>query len=416
MRWPIVTLLFVVHAAPAAAQEPRPLPVIRGFISSSAFVQNDAFGFGNGQNALWVRANPVGHSDRVVGADVRNSRLAVFLPEAPLSGRLRTSGTVEIDFFGGFNGAGAFSDEQPVPRLRSVYVDLLLGGTTLRVGQAFTPIFGNVPVSASHLAFPLGYGSAGMIGFRSPGVFVSHAFPATGNGHRIALHAGAFRGSWAGPGDLTDHGSAAEAAAVPQLEARIDVAGTVRDATKWSLYLAGHYDEKNVLRDDAASVLAGRAVAGGGRVDHGRFTLHGNVYGGRAIGQQMGQLAQFGDIGGGGGWLQAGARLGRGWSVWTFGGQDDPDDDDVFEHVAGDVRLRNRLGAVSLQVSAGDYTAGLQWLRASTDWGHRDPAGDERWNRRADQISFSVVYRFSSQTTAAPVAASKPASDKERAP
>ena len=303
MRWSAITLAFIAQAATATAQESRPAPVIKGYISSSAFVQSDAFGFGNGQSALWVRPAAVGHTDRVTGADVRNSRITLHLPESPLSDGLSASGAVEIDFFGGFSGTSAFSDEQPLPRLRTAYADLTFGGTTLRVGQAFTPIFGNVPVSPSHLGYPLGLGSAGMIGFRHPGVYVSHAFPASGAGRRVTLHAAAFRGSWNGPGDNTDHGSAGEAAAVPQLEARVDLAGSERGATKWSLYLAGHYDEKNLLRDGTESVLTGRAVAGGGRVDHGRLTLHGNAYTGRAIGQQMGQLTQFGDIAGGGAWL-----------------------------------------------------------------------------------------------------------------
>jgi hypothetical protein len=365
MRWSAITLVFIAQAAAASAQESKPAPVIKGFISSSVFVQSDAFGFGNGQSALWVRPAPVGHSDRVSGADVRNSRITLHLPESPLSSRLRAGGAVEVDFLGGFNGSGAFSDEQPLPRLRTAYADLMFGGTTVRVGQAFTPIFGNVPVSPSHLGFPLGLGSAGMIGFRHPGLFVSHAFPANAAGRRFGLHAAAFRGSWNGPGDNTDHGSAGEAAAVPQLEMRVDLASSARGATKWSLYLAGHYDEKNLRRDGTESVLTGHAVAGGGRVDHGRLTLHGNAYTGRAIGQQMGQLTQFGDIAGGGGWVQAGAKLGRGWSVWTFAGQDDPDDDDVFDQVAGDARLRNRIGALAAQFSAGDYTAGVQWLTAT---------------------------------------------------
>jgi hypothetical protein len=383
-----------IWGATAAAAQEQVGPVLTGFISSTTFVQSDAFGFGNGQNAQWVRAARVGTSDRVTGADVRNTRLTLLLPSTQVSTAFCTGGLVEIDFFGGFNGAGPYADEQPVPRLRSAYAEIGHGRTILRVGQAFAPIFGNVPVSPSHLAFPLGYGAAGTIGFRSPGVFLLHDFADPTSRHRVGLQLAAFRGSWNGPGDLTDHGSAAEAAAVPQIEARLDLGGRVGDHTRWSTYIVGHYDEKQLGSEGAPTILAGRAIAAGARIDHGMLTIHGNGYTGRAIGQQLGQLAQFGDIGGGGAWVQAGLRPGAGLSAWAFVGQDDPDDAELLGQLAGDVRLRNRLGAASLQWTAGGYTAGLQWLRAGTDWGARTAAGDTRWYREADQLSFSVLYRF----------------------
>jgi hypothetical protein len=389
-----ILLLLGGVAAPAAAQDTS-APVVKGMIATTLFVQSDAFGYGNGQNAQWVRPARVGVSDRVMGGDVRNSRVTLLLPASRISDALQAGAVIEIDFFGGFNGAGPLSDEQPLPRLRSAYADLTYGRTVIRVGQAFTPIFGHAPVSTSHLAFPLGFGSAGVIGFRSPGVFVYHGFSDAAARFRVGAQAGAFRGSWAGSGDLVDHGSPAEAAAVPQLEARLDLSGrTVDSGTTWSTYIAGHYDEKNVVHAGEESVLAGRAVAVGARVDHGPVTVHGNAYRGRAIAQQMGQMAQFGDIGGGGEWIQAGVRLGRGWSLWTFAGQDDPHDADLLSRMSGDVRLRNRLGAVSAQVTLGGYTAGVQWLRASTDWGNRSTQGDRLWNRQADQLAMSVVYRF----------------------
>lgn len=390
-------------AGPLAAQE-QPAPIVRGFISSSAFVQSGAFGFGNGQNAQWARAADDGH---VLGADVRNTRVAMQLPNAAIAGGVRAGGLIELDFFGGFNGAGALSDEQPLPRLRSAYADIVVGRTTVRAGQAFTPIFGNVPVSVTHLAFPLGYGAAGVIGFRSPGLFVLHDLTAREAPLRLGVQLGAFRGSWTGAGDLTDHGSAGEAAYVPQLEARLDLAGGSPAATRWSAYVAGHYDEKRLVADDgAATLLPGRAWTTGARLEHGRMTLHGSAYNGRAVAQQMGQLVQFGDIGGGGGWLQAGVRAGSGWSFWAFAGQDDPSDEDVLAHVAGDGRLRNRIGALSAQVSAGDYTAGVQWLRASTEWGRATGQEHVTWNRQADQLSLSVLFRFSTERRVTPVARS----------
>ena len=59
-------------------------------------------------------------------------------------------------------------------RVRFAFVDLSNGRTTIRVGQFWAPLFGEVPVSLTHLAFPLGYGATGMVGRRYPGVFLYH--------------------------------------------------------------------------------------------------------------------------------------------------------------------------------------------------------------------------------------------------
>src|SRR6266576_3116857 len=91
---------------------------------------------------------------------------------------LRTSprGVLEADFFGAFSATPAppFADEQPQLRIRFAYADLTNGRTTIRFGQFWSPLFGEVPVSVTHVAFPLGYGATGMIGWRFPGLYLYH--------------------------------------------------------------------------------------------------------------------------------------------------------------------------------------------------------------------------------------------------
>lgn len=399
-----------VLAAPTAsaglsAQEPVPSFNVSGFIGATVFAQDQAFGFGNGQSALWSMPHAASSNGGVLGGDIRNTRVRLDLTGEGALG-FRPSAVVEADFFGGFNGAGAFSDEQPLPRLRLAHIDLVRGRTTLRLGQAWTPIVGHIPVSTSRIAFPLGLGSAGLIGWRQPGIFLLHGFDAPAGLHAKA-HVGVFRGSWEGPAaDVLNHASAGEAGH-PQVEGRLELSGTAA-----SLYVAGHYDRKDLggagPDTEGLGTLTGTAIELGVRADAGAWTVHGNAYRGRAIGQQMGQGVQFGDIGSVGGWLQAGYRAGAGASVWAFLGIEDPSDDDALSEIAGNVRLRNVLAAVSLEYRLGDVTAGLEWIRADTRWGE---AASQPWTTRSNQVALSMVYRFTTRRAPPVVAAGDGADD-----
>ena len=157
-------------AAPAFTSAPGLSVAMHGFISASAFSQNRSFTFGNGQNAEL----PVpGSSGSLSGVDVRNTRFWFDFTGAKFAGDWTGGGRIEADFFGGFNGTGGYSQQQPIPRLRQAYMDLTNpdSGSTVRVGQQWDLMFplDNVPTSLSHIAFPLGYG-AGIVGWRFPGV------------------------------------------------------------------------------------------------------------------------------------------------------------------------------------------------------------------------------------------------------
>ncbi len=71
--------------------------------------------------------------------------------------------------------------------------------TTIRVGQLWAPLFGVVASSYTHIAFPLGYGSAGDVGWRFPGIeVIQEMSPST----RLTL--ALLRNTWNAPGDLTN--------------------------------------------------------------------------------------------------------------------------------------------------------------------------------------------------------------------
>jgi hypothetical protein len=388
-------------APAAAAPAPAPAPTVatankgsltvKGFVIASLYAQDQNMSFGNGQNAEFATSE-FSKDKWTVGGDVRNTRLTLDW-KGPAGEGVNYGGLVEMDFFGG-QAAGAFTDEQPLPRLRLAYVDLIKGDTTYRIGQMWSPMFGNVPVSPTHVAFPLGYGAAGDVGWRYPGLFVYHNFSKT-----TKLTLAAMRGSW---NDASaTFGQGAGESGFPQLEARLDFSGG-----PWSMYLVGHYDQKdcNLAGDTSANVcgtgytkssLDGTGLEFGAKAAFGAFSLQGNVYQGTAIGQQFGHITQFGDISGWGGWIQGSYKFTPTWSGNLFFGMDDPKDGDVYDSSPATGRVKNQQIAASVMYSSGPYVFGVEWLNNSLTRGVRATDGSvTETDVDANQLSFSAWYKF----------------------
>lgn len=366
---------------------------IHGFVSTTLFAQDRSFGFGNGQNAVWASYHDATDDPWILGGDVRNTRLALDLHGVPLGSGWHASGTMEIDFFGGFNGTGPFSDEQPHLRLRIGMVELEKGSTTVGLGQAFSLLLGAVPVSLSHMTFPMGYSSAGVIGWRHPGIFLSRRL-GRADGLRARIRLAALKGSWSGPGDNLEQESAGETAGFPQMEGRVDLAGGGGDGWEWRAYGVAHVDRKDLSGTEPPNgerdELTGWAFEGGGKIRMGPVTLHGNAYRGRALGQQVAHMTQFGDIGSWGGWAQVGYALSPRWSVWLFSGTEDPRDADLA-HESFPVRLGNTTRAALLRFKEGPFSVGVEWMGVETEWGE---GGRSRGMRRGNQISLSAMFAF----------------------
>ena len=79
---------------------------------------------------------------------------------------------------------------------------------------------------------------------------------------------------------------------------------------------------------------------------------------------------------------------------------EDPDDDDLRRVIAGDQRRANRLGGLLLQYTVGEYSAGVEWIGARTEWGRGTDALSTA--RTAHQLAFSVLYRFDSRPPVLP--------------
>jgi hypothetical protein len=380
----VATVVTLGYVQTAGAQQTVKLGAgdtltISGFVNATMYTNTGFFTFGNGQNAEYANAVQPLTDKSYMDGDVRNTRLNFTFSAAPVVGKWSPRATIEADFFGPL-GAPPFGDEQPLLRVRFAYADLTNGRTTVRIGQFWSPLFGEVPVSVTHLAFPLGYGATGMIGWRFPGIFVYHDLnpgkPTTAQLVLAALKNG-------GP-DVGGGISSGAASAMPQLEARLNFSHRKANSS-WSAYVVGHVDWKDTTAVGVAgNNLTGSGVEAGGNVTFDKFTIHGNVYTGKAMGQQFAHITQQGNVKGWGAWVQGGYEFTPHWGGWLFYGTDHPDAASS-PGLVGNYRSKNEDISGMLRFRAGRYQLGLEYFRANTTWA---TAGKQN----ATQVALSVLY------------------------
>lgn len=381
-------------AKPTFTTAPGMSVALHGFVSATAFTQNKSFTFGNGTNAEFPVA---GNKGSLSGVDVRNTRFWLDISGAKFAGDWVGGGRIEMDFFGGVNGTGPYSQQQLTPRLRQAYMDFTnpTTGTTVRVGQQWELMFplDNVPVSLAHIAFPLGFGT-GMIGWRFPGVVLMQDLNHGADGPKWRLDAGVFEGSWSGPGDNTNYLTAGNAGFRPQVEARLRVADT-----DWVAYVAAHYSEVDlrgvgnvVPNPPIKDTIKSTGYEIGGSWKPGPWVFNALAYTGKGLGEIFGGLVQFGDISESGGYLQAGYHFTPHWSAYAFYGIGAPDKNDVYRWLANSPagRLKSQQSALSLQYDAGAYSLGLEWMHDKLDTGNSLGSKSTGGN----QVSLSGLYKF----------------------
>ncbi|HYT95366.1 MAG TPA: hypothetical protein VEL76_41995 [Gemmataceae bacterium] len=387
----VIGILMLGVARSAVAQQPTGQVVklgegetltIGGFVNATWFMNNGFFAFGNGQNAEWA-ANVQPATDKTyLDGDVRNTRINFTFNGSPVLGKWSPRGVLEADFFGANTGVPPNGDEQPLLRVRFAYADLTNGRTTVRIGQFWSPLFGEVPVSVTHLAFPLGYGATGMIGWRFPGIFLYHDL-APGKPLGIQLQLAALEGS--GPVGSPGIGSG-EASGMPQLEGRLNFTKRSTNLT-WTAYVVGHVDWKDTTAVGVAGDnLTGTGFEAGGNITAGKATLHGNFYTGKAIGHQFAHVSQQGNVKGWGMWVQGGYELTPHFGAWVFYGMDDPDEANSpgLPAGAGTAIFKNQDVAGMLRFRAGRYALGVEVFNSNTTW--------DNGKRKATQVALSVMY------------------------
>ena len=403
VRSSVVAALLLIVAASMSAQGATVslggagTLTLKGFVSFTAFAQDQNFNFGNGQNAEY----PVPPNCEVDcwfgGGDVRNTRLTLVFDGPKIIGDWKAGGTVEMDFFGGFGGSAnsAFIEEQPVPRLRLGYINITNGSTTIQLGQQWSPLFGNTAVSLSHIAFPLGYGSAGDIGWRFPGIFVNQKLTSPDSIVNADVTTAVMNGSWNGPDCATTNNCTnfltAGNATWPQFEVRFNVGGKLGSMGTWSSYIVGHYDVKDLSGQGASAPndkLIGSAVEIGAKFQIGPVLIQGNGYNGHSIGQNFGMITQFGKIQGQGGWAQVGFNITQNWGIFGFWGIDDPKNIDVLHQVGPNGRMKNEMYVGMLQWKCGPLALGFEYLYDKLRTGALET------KTSGQQLALSGLYNF----------------------
>lgn len=366
---------------------------VGGFISTTFFVQDQSFGFGNGQNAEFPTGAQFQSSKWFYDDDIRNTRLWLNFSGPEVFDNWKVNAYIEGDFFGGNNGNSFASAEQLIPRLRMAYVDLAENSLTIRIGQWWSPLFGNVPVSLSHIAFPLGYGSAGFPGWRYPGLFVYYTLTQPGASTTAQLQFAAMKPSWftapaAGNNDLNSGMTAANASDIPQIEVRLNLDGKIDKTSGWGSYFVLHYDKKDLagVNGGSGTSLNGWAAEIGARYNIEGFSIAGNGYYGEAIGQQFALLTQAGDIRGGGGWAQIGYDFDPHWGAYLFYGIDHPENNSALRSLGAAAKWQNQIVNGMIRYKTGPYALALEWLHAAMKSGL---AGS---TTTGNQFSLSMLY------------------------
>jgi hypothetical protein len=328
---------------------------------------------------------------------VRNTRFWLDFKGAEFANNWTGGGRIEMDFFGGFNGIGAYSQQQATPRLRQAYMDLTRpdSGTTVRIGQQWDLMFpiDNSATSLAHIAFPLGYGS-GVIGWRFPGLVVMQDLNHGSPGPQWRFDLGVFEGHWNGPGNNINYLTAGNADFRPQVEARLHV----QDKT-WLAYFAAHYSRVDLRGVEGTaptpiqSSVKSTGYEVGGQWKPGPWTFKGLVYTGNGLGEIFGAMSQFGDIKESGGYVQAGYSFTPNWSLYAFYAYSKPNADDVITWLGNGASglLRNRQTALSLQYTAGAYDLSAEWVHDKLD---STSDGVDRRTTSGNQLSFNALYRF----------------------
>lgn len=383
----------VASTPPVFTTAPGISAAFHGFINVTAFSQSRPFIFGNGQNAEWP-APGTDADGSLSGVDIRNTRFWFDLTGAKLGQNWTGGGHLEFDLFGGNNGTGAFSGQQPNPRLRNAYLDLnrANSGTKVRIGQQFDLLISldNVTDSVAHVAFPLAYGT-GIIGWRYPGVVVMQDLNKGSTGNKWRLDLGVFSGNWSGPGSPINYMTAGNADFRPQLQARLNVAGE-----NWLAYAVAHYASIDLSGVEGTadtpikSNIDSQAFGLGGNYRPGPWTLKGFAFTGKGMGPNFGALTQFGDISEVGGFAQVGYSFTKNWSVNAVYGYDKPDKDDVLTW--GGTLLRNRQTTLNMIYANGPYKFGLEAMHDQLDVATNGGAGTDTIS--GNQISVSAQYTF----------------------
>ena len=387
VTWPAAS--YGQAATPAAIAPPPPPPPpppstfvspgndwsfgFHGLAGASIYVQDTPTFVLNGQGPLLPLTKPAGGI--TTGADIRQSRFNFSVAGPRVLWGATPKAVLEIDLFG-LNSPGGFGEVSVYSRVRLAYAELNWGSDLVRVGQDHNLIFGLVPESIGHIAFPVTYFN-GLIGWREPGVTYSHTFPLGASKLELALQLN--KSDWQNPTDFGQSTVNDLNVDLGQLSGFLGAEGRVKFTSPHVMaFVAGHYNhvEGTHAGDLVAPPMAGNppapaipnrnwdVLAGvlGVKLNWFGFQLLANAYVGKNLGPLLGDLLQFqtaNDVREWGGWLQAGYTILPGFSIWAIAGTSRPTTADIAQ--AGGGRASSSLVGGMIRYHDGGFAFGPEF-------------------------------------------------------
>ncbi len=408
--------LLLSASAVRAADESQFKFEFHGFVVGSLYIQNQTFLGGAGQANLVASptlANTAPGS--FLGGDIRESRFAFSLtgPKGAFIGGTPRA-YFEFDLFGFAPDAALF--EQYNPRMRAGIAEVKWENTVLQGGQQNQLVVAQVPTSVSHIPNPVTFGD-GTIGWRTPGVRVIQVVPTPAA--KLELAAEIVQDKWGNdrvPGAAPSTVGSGPASNIPMIQARVKADGK-SSGLAYTAYLVGDYHKVDLkgfgnsnqlaptvtLADGSAvpDKISGYAVEAGGKVVFAPVTLALNAYVGKATGNMLGAINQFGEIKNWALWAQLGVDVTKEFSAWALYGTDHPKENDVRKWSSAALggsaaanRLKNQVVGGMLRYLEGGYAVALEGYQIKTKFGTGTFAAPTSVETKANQFIGSLGYFF----------------------
>ena len=175
----------------------------------------------------------------------------------------------------------------------------------------------------------------------------------------------------------------------------------ISKTSNFKAYVVGHYDKKDLSGVGSQNNinLTGTAFEVGASYNVDGFLIHGNLYSGKNIGQQFGEMTQIQtvnkDLSSVGFWLQAGYNFTKGWGAFVFYGVENVNKDQA-EAIFATPRLSQNLLDVMLRYETGPYGLGLELLKSKLTTGSFNEAGTvfNETSLNGTQVAVSMLYHF----------------------
>ena len=385
LRLPVLVLLLTglsgaAFAEPPPGGDPPKKLDLYGYIKLD--MAHDDSRVNPGNFARWVESESILMDDSQFSMTANQTRLGLKIA-APEKNGVKTTGRVEIDFYGG----GA-SENKSNPLLRHAWVAFAWPERDLEVlaGQGSDIIS---PLVAPTVNYSAGWWQ-GNIGYRRAQLRVSKGFGLSEN-TRLDIAAGPTR-TISDSTFVTGSIDSGADAAVPTIQGRTGIEFSRPGGRVIDIGVSGHWGKEDQHITDSMGAIIGhdsvetRSVNLDVRIPISETLLvQAEWFSGDNLYSFLGGIGQKGDFGSSGGWVAATIAAGERWKFNVGGGIDDPEDGELS---AADARSRNTaFFANANHALTPDLTlAGELMLLETRYLGQED--GD------AMRVQLAVLYSF----------------------